>query len=76
MADAFNAGTEKAGNEVCVLHVGRMRIGGYLGCEYCHGKGEGRGPSRLIWDRSLVLTSGRIRLSSKYGRRAAEETAG
>ncbi len=42
MVDAFKAGAEEAGSEVCVLHVGRMKIGGCLGCEYCHGKGEGR----------------------------------
>ncbi|MBP3805660.1 MAG: flavodoxin family protein [Oribacterium sp.] len=40
MVDAFKAGAEEAGNEVCVLHVGRMKINGCLGCEYCHGKGE------------------------------------
>ena len=42
MVDAFKAGAEEAGNEVCVLHVGRMKINGCLGCEYCHGKGEGQ----------------------------------
>lgn len=42
MVDAFKAGAEEAGNEVCVLHVGKMKIGGCLGCEYCHGKGEGQ----------------------------------
>ena len=24
------------------MHVGRMKIAGCLGCEYCHGKGEGK----------------------------------
>ncbi len=42
MADAFKEGAESAGNEVRVLHVGKMKIGGCLGCEYCHGKGEGQ----------------------------------
>lgn len=42
MVDAFKEGAESAGNEVCVLHVGKMKIGGCLGCEYCHGKGEGK----------------------------------
>ena len=42
MVDAFKAGAEEAGNEVCVLHVGRMKINGCLGCEYCHSKGEGQ----------------------------------
>lgn len=41
MADAFKAGAEESGNEVQVLHVGRMKIGGCLGCEYCHTKGGG-----------------------------------
>lgn len=42
MVDAFKAGVEGAGNETCVLHVGSMKIAGCLGCEYCHGKGEGQ----------------------------------
>ena len=42
MVVAFKAGAEEAGNEVCVLHVGKMKIGGCLACEYCHGKGEGQ----------------------------------
>ena len=42
MVDAFKEGAESAGNEVRVLHVGKMKIGGCLGCEYCHGKGEGQ----------------------------------
>ena len=42
MVEAFKEGAESAGNEVCVLHVGKMKIGGCLGCEYCHGKGEGQ----------------------------------
>ena len=42
MVEAFKAGAEEAGNEVCVLHVGKMKIGGCLACEYCHGKGEGQ----------------------------------
>ena len=42
MVDAFKEGAESAGNEVCVLHVGKMKINGCLACEYCHGKGEGQ----------------------------------
>ena len=42
MVKAFAEGAESAGHEVCVLHVGKMKIGGCLGCEYCHGKGEGK----------------------------------
>lgn len=28
MVDAFKEGAESAGNEVCVLHVGKMKING------------------------------------------------
>ena len=42
MVDAFKEGAEKAGHEVEILHVGKMKIGGCLGCEYCHTKGEGK----------------------------------
>ena len=42
MVEAFAEGAKEAGHEVEVLHVGRMKIGGCLGCEYCHGKGEGK----------------------------------
>ncbi len=41
MVDAFKEGAEAAGHEVEVLHVGKMKIAGCKGCEYCHGKGEG-----------------------------------
>ena len=42
MVDAFAEGAKSAGHEVEVFHVGRMKIGGCRGCEYCHGKGEGK----------------------------------
>lgn len=42
MVEAFRQGAEAAGHEVEVLHVGKMKINGCLGCEYCHGKGEGK----------------------------------
>ncbi len=42
MVEAFCEGAKAAGHEVEVLHVGRMKINGCLGCEYCHGKGEGK----------------------------------
>ena len=42
MVSAFKEGAEAAGHEVEVLHVGKMKIAGCLGCEYCHGKGEGQ----------------------------------
>ena len=41
MVAAFEEGAKEAGHEVEVLHVGQMKIAGCLGCEYCHGKGEG-----------------------------------
>lgn len=41
MVSAFKEGAEAAGHEVEVLHVGKMKIAGCLGCMYCKGKGEG-----------------------------------
>jgi len=41
MAQAFRAGAEAAGHTVDEYQVGKMKIGGCLGCEYCHGKGQG-----------------------------------
>ena len=42
MVNAFAEGAREAGHEVEILHVGKMKIAGCLGCEYCHGKGEGK----------------------------------
>ena len=42
MENAFVEGAKAAGHEVEVLQVGKMKIGGCLACEYCHGKGEGQ----------------------------------
>ena len=42
MVNAFAEGAREAGHEVEILHVGKMKIGGCLGCEYCHTKGEGK----------------------------------
>lgn len=42
MVSAFSDGAKEAGHEVEILHVGRMKISGCLGCEYCHTKGEGK----------------------------------
>ena len=42
MVDAFVEGAKAAGHEVEILHVGKMKIGGCLACEYCHTKGEGK----------------------------------
>lgn len=41
MVNAFAEGAKEAGHEVEILHVGKMKIGGCLGCEYCHGAGAG-----------------------------------
>ena len=41
MVEAFAEGAREAGHEVEILHVGKMKIEGCLGCEYCHGKGVG-----------------------------------
>lgn len=41
MVTAFAEGAKAAGHEVEVYHVGRMKIAGCLGCEYCHTKGNG-----------------------------------
>ncbi len=42
MCEAFAEGAKEAGHDVEILHVGKMKIAGCLGCEYCHGKGEGK----------------------------------
>jgi hypothetical protein len=42
MVDAFAQGAKEAGHEIEILHVGKMKIAGCLGCEYCHTKGEGK----------------------------------
>lgn len=41
LVEAFADGAREAGHEVEVLHVGKMKIAGCLGCEYCHTKGGG-----------------------------------
>ena len=42
MVEAFVEGAKAAGHEVESCHVGRMKIAGCLGCEYCHTKGNGQ----------------------------------
>ena len=42
MVEAFAEGAKAAGHEVETLQVGKLKIGGCLACEYCHGKGEGK----------------------------------
>lgn len=41
MVEAFRRGAEGAGHEVDVFNVAHMKIGGCLGCEYCHTQGDG-----------------------------------
>lgn len=41
MVEAFATAAKEAGHTVEVLQVGKMKIGGCLACEYCHGKGNG-----------------------------------
>ena len=40
--DAFAEGAREAGHEVEIIHVGKLKIAGCLGCEYCHTRGEGK----------------------------------
>ena len=42
MVQAFIEGAEAAGHEAVEYQVGKMNIGGCLGCEYCHTKGDGK----------------------------------
>lgn len=42
MVKAFSEGAEAAGHNVTIIPVGCMKIGGCLGCEYCHNQGDGR----------------------------------
>ena len=41
MVQAFREGAQAAGHEVEEYQVGKMKIAGCLGCEYCHAKGNG-----------------------------------
>ena len=51
MVDAFAEGAQEAGHEVEVLQVGKMKIAGCMGCEYCHGKGEGQCIQKDDWQK-------------------------
>ena len=42
MVEAFAEGAREAGHDVTIIPVGRKKIAGCLGCEYCHTKGGGR----------------------------------
>lgn len=52
-AESSLEGAQEAGHEVEVLHVGKMKIAGYLGCEYCHTKGEGQCVQKDDWEKVL-----------------------
>ncbi len=41
MTQAFCEGAKAAGHQVTEYHVGKMKIAGCMGCEYCHTKGAG-----------------------------------
>ena len=41
MVEAFREGAVTVGNQVDVVDVCRLKIGGCLACEYCHTKGHG-----------------------------------
>ena len=41
MVQAFMEGAKAAGHDVEEYQVGKMKIAGCLGCEYCHTKGAG-----------------------------------
>lgn len=53
MVDAFVEGAQAAGHEVEVVHVGKMKIAGCLGCEYCHTKGEGQCVQKDDWEKVM-----------------------
>lgn len=36
MIDAFAEGAREKGHEVSIIPVGQKKIGGCIGCEYCH----------------------------------------
>jgi len=42
MVAAFKEGAESHGHEVNVVDVCKKNIKGCLGCEYCHGRGNGK----------------------------------
>ncbi|MBU3074828.1 flavodoxin family protein [Clostridium estertheticum] len=41
MVDAFAEGAREKGHEVNIIPVGQKKIGGCLGCEFCHTRGNG-----------------------------------
>ncbi len=42
MAEAFAEGARAAGHEAEIIHIGKMKIAGCLGCEFCHTEGGGQ----------------------------------
>lgn len=53
LVNAFSRGAVEAGNEIVELPVGNYTIGGCLGCEYCHTKGNGKCARRDDMDKVL-----------------------
>ena len=41
MAEEYKKAAEAAGHRVTLVNVARKKIAGCLGCEFCHGKGNG-----------------------------------
>ena len=41
MAEEYKKAAEAAGHRVTLVNVARKKIAGCLGCEFCHGKGDG-----------------------------------
>ena len=54
MVEAFAEGAREAGHEVDILHVGKMKINGCLGCEFCHTKARASVYRRMTWRRSCL----------------------
>ena len=55
LVSAFAAGASQAGHTVNVVHVGRKRIAGCLGCDYCRREGAGRCIQRDDMDEIYAL---------------------
>lgn len=42
LVSAFKEGAESKGHEVTVLNVAHKKVNGCMGCNYCHGAGNGK----------------------------------
>ena len=51
MVEAFRQGAEAAGHTVEEIRVGKLKIGGCLACEYCHGDGNGQCVQKDDWEK-------------------------